>query len=245
MQNFPPKPAPNARLKLTNRWFLLPLGLAILGGLALTVDLPVAQFLAKHNLPGDIHRFVALGETFGYGLTAFAILLVARVLDRTQVRAWAWAAMATFAAGFAANLGKICFSRVRPHALETHLSHDIASLLSIRETFLGWSPNFSWDSTLQSFPSGHAATAAGLALALAWLYPQGRWAFVGLAILACFQRLEAQAHYLSDVLCGATLGSAVATGILLWAERRMAATESPAIAGTIGNALPTVANKVG
>lgn len=245
MQNFPSNPAPNARLNISPRWFLLPLGLAILGGLAFLVDLPVAQFLAKHELPGDLRRFVALGETFGYGLTAFVILLVARVLDRSQVRAWAWAAMATFFAGFSANLGKICLSRVRPHALETHLTHDITGLKSIGETFLGWFPAVQLDSTLQSFPSGHAATAAGLALALAWLYPQGRWAFAGLAALACFQRLEAQAHYLSDVLCGASLGSAVALGVLLWAKWRACEIAAPAIAGTIENPREKRGKKVG
>jgi membrane-associated phospholipid phosphatase len=63
---------------------------------------------------------------------------------------------------------------------------------------------------VQSFPSSHAATAAGLAVALAALYPRGRWLYLTFAMLAGLQRIEAQAHFASDVLAGAALGCIVA-----------------------------------
>jgi undecaprenyl-diphosphatase len=69
---------------------------------------------------------------------------------------------------------------------------------------------------LQSFPSGHAATAAGLAVALAVLYPRGRWLFAVLAVLAALQRVEVQSHFPSDVLAGAALGCL--TGALVSAD---------------------------
>jgi membrane-associated phospholipid phosphatase len=46
-------------------------------------------------------------------------------------------------------------------------------------------------------------------VALAFLYPRGRWLFIGLAALAAFQRIEVQAHFASDVLAGAALGCLV------------------------------------
>ena len=59
------------------------------------------------------------------------------------------------------------------------------------------------------FPSGHAATAAALAVALTALYPRGRWLFAGFAVLAAAQRIDVTAHYPSDVLAGAAVACAV------------------------------------
>ena len=58
----------------------------------------------------------------------------------------------------------------------------------------------------RAFPSAHAASAVGLAVALSRFYPQGRPLFVGLAVLACLQRMTSGAHFLSDVLAGAAIG---------------------------------------
>ena len=51
-------------------------------------------------------------------------------------------------------------------------------------------------------------TAAGLAAALAWKYPRGRWLFATLAMLGVMQRVATLAHYPSDALLGAALGVA-------------------------------------
>jgi len=66
------------------------------------------------------------------------------------------------------------------------------------------------DRSLQSFPSAHTATAFGLAIGLVRIYPRARWLFFCLATLAAVQRLEAGAHFLSDVCAGAALGLFVA-----------------------------------
>ena len=76
---------------------------------------------------------------------------------------------------------------------------------------------------LMSFPSGHAAVAAGLATALAWKYPHGRWIFGALAACAAFQRVESSAHFPSDVAWGAAIGVAAAAVCL--------ATVQPSTAG--------------
>ena len=49
----------------------------------------------------------------------------------------------------------------------------------------------------------------GLAIALAAIYPRGRWLFAAFALLACLQRIHALAHFPSDILAGAAIGCLV------------------------------------
>jgi undecaprenyl-diphosphatase len=81
-----------------------------------------------------------------------------------------------------------------------------------------------------SFPSGHSATAAvvaiGLVLVLAPI-TRNRWhwfaAAAGWATLMAASRVYLRAHWLTDVVAGATLGAAVALTIALlvvqWSDR--------------------------
>ncbi len=62
-----------------------------------------------------------------------------------------------------------------------------------------------WDARQRSFPSGHAATAWGLAMGLSLAFPRASWIFGMLAISASVQRLTSGAHFPSDVLAGAVL----------------------------------------
>ncbi len=81
---------------------------------------------------------------------------------------------------------------------------------SVGSTFGAWLPLWSVGSTGQSLPSGHTGTAVGLAIALVWAYPRGRWLFPVLALLVACQRVQAGAHWLSDVLAGGVVGCLVA-----------------------------------
>ena len=148
------------------------------------------------------------------------------------MKAWRWAA-ATFAAGMSANVVKLGVARVRPHAVAEKMGTDLGSFASAADTFGPFFPPLGASSAWQSFPSGHAATAAGLAIALSWLYPHARWAFFALAALACFQRLASHAHYLSDVCWGAGLGTVVALGVLAGARKRRQHALPLPIAGAI------------
>ena len=97
---------------------------------------------------------------------------------------------------------KLVVPRVRPQAASLN------ALTSVLDTF-GNSllrPEFHSRAALMSFPSGHAATAAGLAATLCWLAPKGRPVFATMAVLACLQRLVGGSHYLSDLCFGAALG---------------------------------------
>ncbi|MDX1948436.1 MAG: phosphatase PAP2 family protein [Pirellulaceae bacterium] len=189
--------------------------LAMLAAAALLVDLPLARWIdaanASRGIPGDLARFIRLGEAFGYGGSVLLIVLAAAVLDPRGWRVAPRLALAAFGAGLLADSIKLLIARWRPE----HAPLDGA----VGQTFAGWLPIWHGDALagaagkyghkLQSFPSGHAATAMGLAVGLAALYPRGRWLFVALAALAATQRLHGEAHFLSDVLAGAALGCLV------------------------------------
>ena len=75
----------------------------------------------------------------------------------------------------------------------------------LREHQYGFQP-FTFHAVWNGMPSGHATTAAALALALTLLFPRGRilWIVIG-AVLAA-SRIIVNAHYLSDVMAGIMVG---------------------------------------
>jgi membrane-associated phospholipid phosphatase len=208
----PAPPAPGALLasRPLGSHFLAAALLAALAAVALFIDLPVARWLNERSVPGEWKRLVQLSEVFGWGGSVALIILVAARLDQRGWRIVPRLAVAALGAGLFADGIKLLLARLRPSAA----SLDTMTAL---DTFVAWLPAFHRDSLpssyahpLQSFPSAHAATAVGLALGLAGLYPRGRWLFACFATLACFQRIEAQAHFVSDVLAGAAVGFVVA-----------------------------------
>jgi hypothetical protein len=58
-----------------------------------------------------------------------------------------------------------------------------------------------------SFPSGHTTTAFAFASVIAKEHPGWKYAAYGLASLVGFSRINDNAHYLHDVVMGATIGS--------------------------------------
>jgi membrane-associated phospholipid phosphatase len=191
-----------------SRLFLSAGVLAALAAAALLVDLPLARALDSLDIPYDFRHLVRLGESFGWGGSVALIILAAALLDPRGWRVIPRLAVMAFGSGLLADGIKLLIARRRPVVI------DLAA--EGPATFLGWRPGLAaaelariGDDGSHSFPSGHAATAAGLAVALAVLYPRGRWLFLGLAALAAFQRIEVQAHFASDVLAGAALGCLV------------------------------------
>jgi membrane-associated phospholipid phosphatase len=179
--------------------------------LVMHFDVLVVGLLNGTLARGDVRRVIDLGEAFGFGPTAIVIALGVFIAD--QRTKWFTARLFAYPiiAGLVANGTKLCLPRLRPRAL--------ADL----EIFQGAAPT-GWDtfavffslpglaavgdgsaSVWQSFPSGHSATAMGLAIGLSRLYPQARWYFLALAAFTGLQRVVSSAHYPSDVLAGAAV----------------------------------------
>lgn len=232
----PGGPAARTAVPFRFRLAALAVGLACLGGLALAIDLPVAQWCRTQRLPREPLRLVNFAEVFAHGTGAAALLVVALVLDPRlrlprlgrrladdpQARDFIRMIGGTFSGGIAVDLIKASVERVRPRAA------DLTSLASALGTFGDAAlagPSGS-HADVASFPSGHAAVAAGFAATLAWRYPRGWALFTVIAALAAVQRIVSSAHYPSDVACGAALGL---LGAALWlGGRETVAMEHPA-----------------
>jgi undecaprenyl-diphosphatase len=60
-----------------------------------------------------------------------------------------------------------------------------------------------------SFPSGHTMTAFSIALVVSYFYPTLQWPLYFLALSIALSRVVLGMHFLSDVLAGAILGTAL------------------------------------
>src|SRR5262249_46649090 len=70
--------------------------------------------------------------------------------------------------------------------------------------------------TSSSFPSGHAASAAAFATAVALEYPKAGLAIAPLAAAVAYSRLRIGVHWTSDVMVGAAVGFGIALGTRRW-----------------------------
>lgn len=188
--------------------------LAAAAAAALAIDVPVAGYVLRNHESGPLETAVDLlsqVEPFAHAAGVVVLLIGVRILDPARRRRLLRVAVCAFGSGLLADVVKMIVMRRRPKAA--------LDVTGVWETFEGWLPllgdiSSATERAIQSFPSGHAATAAGLAVALSWLYPHGRWLFVSLAVLSSLQRVVAAAHFPSDVLAGAALGCLVA-GLIL------------------------------
>jgi membrane-associated phospholipid phosphatase len=182
--------------------------LAVGAVVAFRFDLAMLEFMRQGRIRGDLRRLILYSEVFAHGLGVAAILATVVVLDPRRVGSIPRLLACAFGPGIAVNLIKLMVGRLRPRKLE---------FASVWDSFQGWMPALregnlrtALDSSIQSFPSGHAATAVGLAVVLSLYYPRGRWLFATFAVLACVQRLQENAHFLSDTLAGAAVGCLIA-----------------------------------
>jgi membrane-associated phospholipid phosphatase len=183
-------------------WMLVPLALIVAGFATLPVDLPIGHWCVDKNCPAWLENFLTTFEPFGNGIGVAIIGITIFCLD--PARRWALPRIlaCAYLAGLAANGLKMLVERTRPHSFDFHGS--------VLTTFGNWFPMVSAGSTGQSFPSGHTTTAVALAAVLAWSYPRSKCLFPLMALLVGCQRIESRAHFPSDVLWGAALGSFIA-----------------------------------
>jgi membrane-associated phospholipid phosphatase len=205
------------------RWWQYALLAAIVLLALAPCDLPVARWCYKHQpSPPVFKAFEFVADIGGAGLGAILLLAAALILSRTNISRVPQFLSITVGGGLMADVIKTLIWRTRPH--QTDLS-----IASFESTFHGLFPLFSAGSHGQSFPSGHAATAMGLAVALSILYPRGRWLFALIAVAVAASRVVVHAHFPTDVVAGLMLGGTsafllqrgFASRVFAWCERKI------------------------
>ena len=227
---------------MARRLYLLAAVFAVLALAAFSQDLTLARFFRHQGIPGDLRKLVQLAEVVAHGIGVAAILMVVYALDPGHRRRLPRLVALAFGAGLMANIVKCCVARARPRT---------GDLDRVWDSFAGWLPYFTWPSSRawnndwQSFPSGHTATAMGLAIGLCWAYPRGKWLFLTFAGLAGVQRMAADAHYASDVLAATSLACLWCgaccdlRGLGRWFERLET---RPSLPSEVGSILPFTGN---
>ncbi|MGD9724596.1 MAG: phosphatase PAP2 family protein [Pirellulales bacterium] len=189
---------PLPKLRSISRLWALAAVLSAAGVAALALDVPLAAWVARGTCPSIIQKLCGLSETFAHAAGIALLATVIAVLDPPHRFMVPRVVTAALGSGILANVFKLILARTRPH----HVGLPADAM----DTFAGWFPLAQNESWQQGFPSSHAATAAGLAIALSCLYPRGQWLFPAIAVLACAQRVLVSAHFLSDVLWGSAVG---------------------------------------
>jgi membrane-associated phospholipid phosphatase len=183
-------------------------------------DVPLARFVAATSPQARrvVACFSALGDS-GYMLVSSALLVGASWIARRRGRPQAingpmallgqrglFVFTTIAVSGLLAQFVKHVVGRARPKLMETMGAFHF-DLFSIK-------------ASLASFPSGHTASAFGLALALGLIERRLAPLLLALATLVAAARVTLGAHYLSDVVAGAALGSAVTLATAVVMARR-------------------------
>jgi membrane-associated phospholipid phosphatase len=176
--------------------------------LALFLDAPLstwahetglAGWLKYHSYVADVIRFPG---NFYFTIVICAVILAAawKAGIRRGPRLWEKPAI-VFVAGILSSLNallKIFVGRIRPyHGVPPFELHPFRfGLVSAEASY--------------SFPSGDATLAFAMAVSLSMVLPRFRPLWWTLAVIVGLERIAANAHYPSDVVAGAALGTAVA-----------------------------------
>ena len=191
--------------------------------LVMIADRVVSAAVRGGPMPGDLRKAIELSEAFAHG-SGVAVILISVLLVCSRPRKAIWTViLMTAASGITANVLKAVFVRARPYTYDSQA--DLVTDVTGWE-FLG-SGNF-WDASQRSFPSGHTATAWGLAIGLSLLLPRGRILFVCLAILATYQRLYSGAHFPSDTVAGFGVACLICGMVLFVPRLRQSLVEAKA-----------------
>jgi len=142
-----------------------------------------------------------IGEGWVVATGGISLAVLFLVLHRPQLAARIFfVGLVSSLTGLVADIFRVVFGRTRP------LAH-------APQGFYGFWQNGHWIAgkfEFSSFPSGHAATAVGLAAA-AWLVHRGWGTFATIYALAVmWSRIALQCHHLSDVLASMVLGITMA-----------------------------------
>lgn len=189
-------------------WLWLLAGLAVVGAIfpfdsQICAALDVARDPAWQHFAWWCSK---LGEGWVIAVTGVFFSAVYFLADRPQTSARIFfVTLTSLLVGLADVLIRLLAGRTRP---SNHL---------VPQGFYGLWHDGHWIAgqyKFSSFPSGHAATAAGL-VAAAWVLGRRGWAgaLAVYAVVVMWSRVALQAHHLSDVLASVVLAVPLAIGL--------------------------------
>jgi membrane-associated phospholipid phosphatase len=164
------------------------------------VDRPVAVYC--HGLGKSIkaagEMITAFGVSTWYLVVSAVVFLLFRFVRKNE--AWSNRALMVFLAvalsGIVTDIIKFVMGRARPTML-------------FEKDWFGFD-FFQTKWAFVSFPSGHATTVAAMAFALYFIFPKYKVLYILAVLLGMASRLVLGAHYPSDVIFGAYVGSMTA-----------------------------------
>ncbi len=169
--------------------------------LAVLYDYDVAVWFWQDRMPGDLQKAVKVCEIFAHGIGVIFLMFGIALLAPRKRSCLPRLAALTFGSGAIVTIIKMFVLRRRPNNFDFSTASEESIHQFSLDMYLQTVAIFD-DSSLRSFPSGHAATAVGFCIGMMLLFPRGRILFVILATFACTERLLSGAHFLSDILGG-------------------------------------------
>ncbi|MCH2183124.1 MAG: phosphatase PAP2 family protein [Mariniblastus sp.] len=163
-------------------------------------DVAISRTVQFGFFPGDLRKIFSLSEIFAHGYGVVLVLIGIGVLFPEKRIYIPRVAMLAAFSGLTAQFIKMFIIRERPGDFAGQWEKATSTWYGFIEPF-----NLNLETQLQSFPSGHTATAVGLAIGLTYVFPRGKYFFAILAVLASLQRIVSYAHWTSDVLTGAAV----------------------------------------
>ncbi len=210
---------------VSRRRWAAPLLLSVVGfALLYPLDGPLSRLLRGLPIKGDIRRELTAWQQYGALTSLLVTVAIIVLLDRARWRRTLDLGAAALVALLACNILKNGVGRPRPLLDDPHtflwpwgeypVPVDAAAAGATHQKFVlthAWGGPRAAGYELWSMPSSHTALAVVLSVFLAAMYPRLRVLVAILATLVGVTRVITGAHWPSDVLLGATLGSAIAS----------------------------------
>lgn len=185
-------------------WFIYTVMTFLLAiGCFLYLDLTISSYFysLKNSLMVLFFKQVThLGESHYYLVLSILIYLGFRKRSSALASKALFVFWSVALSGIISDIIKVVVARYRPELyFEKHL-------YGFKWFDIGYGVN--------SFPSGHSATALAAFIALGLLFPRYKIFFLFIGMFIAFSRIAIVAHYPSDVLVGGYIG--VVTALLLY-----------------------------
>jgi membrane-associated phospholipid phosphatase len=167
------------------------------------VDRPVARYAVTSGLsPALKSNWQWLARTIRIFGSILTYTIPAAVLLAICGRKWLLQAAFVLVGGALSGIGQILkwiVGRPRPFHEDVFTIHPFSG---------GWN-GLIHEKNL-SFPSGDVCLAAVTSVCLMILFPRWRWLWIAIICMVALERVSEGAHYPSDVVAGAALGTALA-----------------------------------